>query len=391
MTHSRKLMIWLALGLLLLTAIACQATLTAPAAEIDTDALVRQVVATVEAQLPTPAPIPTTAAVPVQPASSVLQEKLIEVYREANPSVVHIFVFDGQQDFSIPLGSGSGFLIDAEGHIVTNNHVVAEGTRFEVVFADGTRGKAIPIGTDVDSDLAVIQVDSLPPGVEPIPLGDSSNLAVGQFVIAIGNPFGEAGSMSVGIISGLGRTLDSQRVLDSGGRYSLPQVIQTDAAINPGNSGGPLLNLDGEVIGVNSAILTRSGTNSGVGFSIPVNAVKRVAPALIANGKYVYPFMGISMATSLDLEQQKELGLTTTKGVYITDVTPDSPADEAGLIGNNGPGGDFIVAIDGQPVEDSADLISYLVFETEVGQEIKLSVLRNNEEVEIPLVLGARP
>ncbi len=180
--------------------------------------------------------------------------------------------------------------------------------------------------------LGVLKVDDLPENVQPVSLGDSKALQVGQFVVAIGNPFGEAGSMSIGVISGLGRTLESQRIAEGGGRYSLPEVIQTDAAINPGNSGGPLLNLEGEVIGVNSAISTRTGTNSGVGFSIPVNAVKQIVPKLISDGEYVYPYMGIRML-SLDLDLQEQLSLPQTNGAYVTEVTADSPAEDAGLIG----------------------------------------------------------
>ncbi|UCC53582.1 MAG: PDZ domain-containing protein, partial [Anaerolineaceae bacterium] len=213
---------------------------------------------------------------------------------------------------------------------------------------------------------------------------------VGQFVIAIGNPFGETGSMSIGIVSGLGRTLESQRIAEGGGRYSLPEVIQTDAAINPGNSGGPLLNLEGNVIGVNSAISTRTGTNSGVGFSIPVNAVKQVVPKLISDGKYVYPYMGIRMV-SLDLDLQKQLLLPQTSGVYVTEVTENSPAEDAGLVGEGGPGGDLIVAVDGISVLTIDDLIAYLVFETQVGQTVELTVLREGEEMVLPLTLGARP
>lgn len=376
--------------LLLLAAIACQTTLSQPSSEPDTDAIVRDVVATIEAgravEIATPDGFVSTQ---LPPLSRDLEISFVNVYQRANPSVVHIFVYSNQ--FDVPLGSGSGFVIDSDGYIVTNNHVVAEGDTFEVSFVDGERGEASLIGADVDSDLAVLQVKTLPEGVNPIPLGDSANLDVGQFVIAIGNPFGEAGSMSFGIISALGRTIDSQRAVDGGGRYSLPQVIQTDAAINPGNSGGPLLNLDGEVIGVNSSIFTRSGTNSGVGFSIPVNAVKRITPVLIADGSYTYPYLGISMAGTLDLETQQELELPSTIGVYVTNVVPDTPAAEAGLIGSIGPGGDFIQSIDGNTVRDSSDLISYLVFETEVGQTIELSVLRGDEEIVVPLTLGARP
>jgi 2-alkenal reductase len=365
--------------------------------EVDEDAIVRRAVATVEARLPEPAPepeqpqeVPTVTNTQLAPIDVSLQESLINVYNRTNPAVVHIFVFDEIEDTSLPLGSGSGFVFDDEGYIVTNNHVVADGERYEVTFADGQRREADLVGTDVDSDLGVLKVDDIPQNAHAIPLGDSNTLKVGQFVVAIGNPFGEAGSMSIGVISGLERTLESQRIAEGGGRYSLPEVVQTDAAINPGNSGGPLLNLDGQVIGVNSAISTRTGTNSGVGFSIPVNAVKQVVPKLIIDGEYIYPYMGIRML-SLDLDLQEQLSLPQTKGAYVTEVTEDSPAQDAGLIGVNGPGGDLIIAVDGNTVVSSDDLIAYLVFETEVGQTINLTVLRDGEEIDVPLVLGARP
>ena len=205
-----------------------------------------------------------------------LQERLVALYQQANPATVYIVVPG--------LGSGSGFVFDVDGHIVTNNHVVDGGSRYEVVFASGDRSFAQLVGTDVDSDLAVLKVDSLPASVEPLPLANADEVAVGQFVITLGNPFGEQGSMSLGIISGLDRSLLSQRAV-SGDRFSLPEVIQTDAPINPGNSGGPLLNLAGEVVGVNSAIRTTTGTNSGVGFSVPVAAVARIVPDIIAFGQ----------------------------------------------------------------------------------------------------------
>ena len=363
---------------------------------IDTESLVESVVATVEAralkQETAPTPMPVVAdegGLPLAVDQS-LQDQLIDIYRRINPSVVHIFVFDEIEDTSLPLGTGSGFVFNDQGYIVTNNHVVTEGESFEVVFADGMRRKAELVGADVDSDLGVIKVDDLPEGIEPASLGDSRELNVGQFVIAIGNPFGEAGSMSVGIVSGLGRTLDSQRIAEGGGRYSLPEVIQTDAAINPGNSGGPLLDLHGDVIGVNSAISTRTGTNSGVGFSIPVNAVKQIVPRLITDGSYIYPYMGIRMLT-LNLELQEQLELPQATGAYVTEVTEDSPAVDAGLIGANGPGGDLIIAVDGRAVLSSDDLIAYLVFQSEVGQVIELTVIRDGEEVLIPLTLGERP
>jgi 2-alkenal reductase len=342
--------------------------------------------------------VQSTAIINPQTVQSALSELEIEdllvgLYQKVNPSVVHILVYTSRND-AVPLGSGSGFVFDSEGRVVTNNHVVEDGNDFEVVFADGSRRWAEVIGNDVDSDLAVIQVDSLPPNVIPVTLGDSDQLRVGQFVIAIGNPFGEQGSMSLGIISGLGRSLESQRQLDNqGGRYSLPQVIQTDAPINPGNSGGPLLNLAGEVVGVNSAIRTTTGVNSGVGFSIPVNAVRRVIPRLIEEGQYIYAYMGVQIQ-SLNLNLQDRLGLPRPSGAYVTGITPNGPAEDAGLIpaqGDDGQGGDLIVAIDGQPVQDTEQLISYLVFKADVGQTVELTVLRDGETITLPLTLGARP
>ncbi len=370
----------------------CQAATLLPAtnSSIDDEAVIAAAVATVSAETEVVninAPAQTTEIV-----TADLENRFIDVYNRVNPAVVHIFVFD---DNNIFLGTGSGFVIDPNGNIVTNNHVVADGDEFEVVFASGERSRAMLSGTDVDSDLAVIQVDSLPSDVTPVPLGDSGNLQVGQFVVAIGNPFGEAGSMSIGVISGLGRTIDSQRVV-AGGNFSIPQVIQTDAAINPGNSGGPLLNLNGEVIGVNSAILSTSGANSGVGFSIPVNAVRNIAPALIADGEYNYPYIGISMwPQAFTLRQLETLDLPPN-GVFITGVTEGTPADEAGLVGHNlslslTPDGDYITAINGQPVRNSDELLSYLVFETTVGETVELTVIRDGEEIKLPLTLGERP
>jgi 2-alkenal reductase len=357
--------------------------------------------ATVQPTAESPQLVPQAQSTPIINPQSVqsalseleIEELLVGLYQKVNPSVVHILVYTSRND-ALPLGSGSGFIFDSEGRVVTNNHVVEDGNDFEVVFADGSRRWAEVIGNDVDSDLAVIQVDSLPPNVIPVTLGDSDQLRVGQFVIAIGNPFGEQGSMSLGIISGLGRSLESQRQLDNqGGRYSLPQVIQTDAPINPGNSGGPLLNLAGEVVGVNSAIRTTTGVNSGVGFSIPVNAVRRVIPRLIEEGQYIYAYMGVQIQ-SLNLNLQDRLGLPRPSGAYVTGITPNGPAEDAGLIpaqGDDGQGGDLIVAIDGQPVQDTEQLISYLVFKADVGQTVELTVLRDGETITLPLTLGARP
>ncbi|WP_420643007.1 S1C family serine protease [Candidatus Leptofilum sp.] len=387
--------IFLILALAGFVSLGCQAATLLPAesgngSDVDEDAVVAAAVATVSAQanvIDISAPAQSTEVV-----TADLENRFIEIYNRVNPAVVHIFVFD---DDGLFLSTGSGFVVDLEGNIVTNNHVVTGGTEFEVVFASGDRSRADLSGADVDSDLAVISVDSLPANVQPVPLGDSSSLQVGQFVIAIGNPFGEAGSMSIGVISGLGRTIESQRVV-AGGNFSIPQVIQTDAAINPGNSGGPLINLNGEVIGVNSAILSATGENSGVGFTIPVNAVRNIAPALIAEGEYVYPYLGISMWPQAFTIRQLEVLDLPPNGVYVTGVLENTPADAAGLVGNNlsvsfTNDGDYITAINDQPVRTSDDLLSYLVFETIVGETVELTVIRDGEEIKLPLTLGERP
>jgi 2-alkenal reductase len=310
----------------------------------------------------------------------------VRVYQQASPSVVYIIVTG--------TGSGSGFVYDAEGRIVTNSHVVEDARNLEVVFSSGERTRARVVGADADSDLAVIEVDALPEGIEPLPLADSDSLQVGQFVVAIGNPFGEQGSMSMGIVSALGRSLASQRSATGQSTYSLPEVIQTDAPINPGNSGGPLLNLAGEVVGVNAAIASTTGTNSGVGFSIPVAALHLVVPSLIETGRYNYPYLGASFDPEITLDEQTAYSLPQTKGAYVVSVTRGGPADEAGLTaasGSAGRGGDLVVAFDGRPVSNFADLNSYLVFDTTVGQTIELTVLRHGQPLTLNLTLGARP
>lgn len=354
---------------------------------VDAGAIADQVLGQVESRLAQEA---TRTSVALDDSAVLvvdsMQTVLTRLYQQANPSVVYIILPS--------MGSGSGFVYSSDGYIVTNNHVVENGREYEVVFANGERRAAELVGTDADSDLAVIRVDPLPEGVEPLPLAPAESLQVGQFVVAIGNPFGEQGSMSLGIVSGLDRSLRSRRGSVFGGGYSLPEVIQTDAPINPGNSGGPLLNLDGEVVGVNSAIATLTGTNSGVGFSIPVAAVRQIVPKLIEDGEYVYPFLGVSVDDEISLEDQAEYGLSQTQGVYIVSVTDGGPADQAGLIPanpNTGRGGDLIVAIDGQSVSDFSEMNSYLVFRTSPGQTIELTVLRDGETVVLPLTLGARP
>jgi 2-alkenal reductase len=326
-----------------------------------------------------------------------LEQRLTALYEQANPGVVSVIV--------PPAGGGSGFVYSEDGHIVTNNHVVAEGQpaegqtdgarQFKVIFAGGEQRFATLIGSDLDSDLAVLKVDALPPGIAPLRLAEPASARVGQFVVAIGNPFGEQGSMSFGIVSAVGRSLPSQRSLGRSATYSLPDVIQTDAPLNPGNSGGPLLNLKGEVVGVNSAIATTTGSNSGVGFSIPVQAVWRIVPNLIETGRHRYAYMGASFAPELTLTRLEAYGLPQMQGAYIVGLLAGSPATAAGLMAgnanNNDRGGDLIVAIDGQPVTDFDDLNSYLVFYTSPGQTIQLTIWRDGREIEMPLTLGERP
>jgi 2-alkenal reductase len=331
-----------------------------------------------------------TVALPAQAelvSDLALEDRLIQLYQQANQAVVYIV--------AEPLGSGSGFVYDDQGHIVTNDHVIEGARSLEVVFANGERRSASVVGADVDGDLAVIQVDSLPAGVSPLPLAAADDIAVGQFVVAIGNPFGEQGSMSLGIVSGLGRSLTSQRAqMGSGSSYTLPSVIQTDAPINPGNSGGPLLNLDGEVVGVNAAIASTTGANSGVGFSIPVAAVQRIVPNLIASGQHAYSYLGMGFDDEISLSDQLLYGLAQTAGAYVVSITPGGPAAQAGLRAanqNSGQGGDLIVAIDNQAIADFQDLNRYLVFYTAPGQTIQLSVLREGQNITVPLVLGERP
>lgn len=367
-----------------------------PAPTVDTAAIADLVLAQLATAEASATAVPATAVSDTAPLTPILnttlstttdlQTALVALYQQASPAVVYIIVPN--------VGSGSGFVYNAAGYIVTNNHVISGGNNYEVVFADGNRERATLVGSDVDSDLAVLKVESLPASVTPLPLAETDSLAVGQFVVAIGNPFGEQGSMSLGIISALGRSLESQRSVGSSGTYSLPEVIQTDAPINPGNSGGPLLNLEGAVVGINSAIASTTGTNSGVGFSIPVQAIRQIVPSLIAEGRYRYPYMGASFDPEISLEDESLYGLSQTQGAYVVTVTPGGPAAQAGLIPanlNTGRGGDLVIAIDGRAVTNFADMNSYLVFHTTVGQTVDLTILRDGQEILLPLTLGERP
>jgi len=319
------------------------------------------------------------------------EQLFIELYERVSSSVVYIAVTTGSLTGS---GSGSGFVWDTEGHIVTNNHVVESARRIEVIFADGTTAEAELVSTDADNDLAVIKVDVPAGRLHPVELGDSDALRVGQRAIAIGNPFGFEQTMTTGIVSGLGRVVRQE----SG--FSLPQLVQTDAAINPGNSGGPLLDSHGRVIGVTTLIYSNSGTNAGVGFAVPVNTVKRVVPSLIGTGRYADPWLGIQ-ATSISSVLAEELDLPVDQGVLVQSVVEGGPADKAGLRGGSRQvrldgvtlvtGGDIIAAIDGVSLEGMDDLVVYLADHTSVGQRVTLTVLRDGRRQRIQVTLGERP
>ena len=337
---------------------------------------------------------------PAIPNLVALEDTLVDIYESTSPGVVAIRVLTDSGR-----GLGSGFVIDEEGHIITNFHVIEGVTTLEVDFASGYKTRGTVIGSDTDSDLAVIKVKAPPEELSPLPFGDSSEIQVGQTVVAIGNPFGLSGTMTLGIVSAFGRTLQSLHEAPGGGLFTAGDIIQTDAAINPGNSGGPLLNLDGEVIGVNRAIRTYNFTegeeplNSGVGFAIAINLVKRVAPSLISASTYNYPYLGITSLDDLSLVQQEALRLPQPNGAYVIAVTPGSPAEIAGLHGGEEPtdeiglyaGGDLIIAIDGITVYQFGDLLSYLLNHKSPGDTVTLTLLRDAQEMQLDLVLGSRP
>ncbi len=364
-------------------------------------------------QVPSSEPvlIPTLAsepgAVPVvtaQPGSiadpSVSTDVLTGLYERVNPGVVSI-----QTASDAGASAGSGFVIDKEGHVVTNLHVVEGAQALEIDFSDGFKARGEVIGTDPDSDIAVIKVDAPADELFPLPLGDSDLLKVGQTVAAIGNPFRLSGTMTVGIISARGRMLESLRQAPEGNSFTAGDIIQTDAAINPGNSGGPLLNLAGEVVGINRAIRTETVTsagdpaNSGIGFAVSINIVKRVVPALIASGAYDYPYLGISSRDDLSLDLIDALNLDRPTGAYVIEVTAGGPADAAGLLAGTErtsitgllSGGDLIIAADGKPIRNYSDLVGYMMNNKSPGDTIGLTIIRDGKEMQVPVTLGKRP
>jgi len=319
---------------------------------------------------------------------------LAPLYDRVNPGVVNIQVIV-ENEGQTGQGAGSGFVIDEDGHIVTNNHVIDGATQVTVNYYDGTQAEAEIVGVDPDSDIAVIQVAELPEDVHPLPLGDSDAVRVGEWVVAIGNPFGLGSSMSMGIISAIGRAIPSGET-----PFDIPQAIQTDAAINPGNSGGPLLNLNGAVIGVNAQIATGGvAANAGVGFAIPINVVRRIAPVLIEEGQYAWPWIGVT-GGSVNLAIAEANDLPNQDGAYIDSVVEGSPADAAGLRGSSGTvqvdglnapvGGDVIIAADGEAVIEFTDLLVH-VTQKQPGDEVELTLLRDGRTRSVTLELDARP
>ena len=383
------------------------------------------------AATPTPAPVQLPAEHKDALAlAQAQQEALADLYDQVSPSVVNIKVTIAHPDvsggeglpgggspFSLPgmpgmpgqqgelppmRGEGSGWVYDTEGHIVTNNHVVEDADDIIVTFHDGRWAKGELVAADPQADLAVIKVDP-PKGMElkPLPLAEPDSLRVGYSVIAIGAPFGLEETLTTGVVSAIGRSLPVGLDQMGGPHYSLPDVIQTDAAINPGNSGGPLLDLTGRVVGVNFAIESPVRGSSGIGFAIPVSIVQRVVPALIQDGEYHYAYLGIR-GQSVTPELAEALGLPeNVLGAYVDEVMPGGPADKAGVKGGsqvvdeNGielhKGGDIIIAIDGEPVRQFNDLVSYLVTKAAPGQEVTLTVLRDGKEKDLKVTLGERP
>jgi S1-C subfamily serine protease len=361
-------------SLLVLTGLACSLSLPNPAEVLED----------------VPALVPTSGAPPIQISQDLLsqQDALITLYQAVSPGVVSISVAT-----ELGGGQGSGFVYDAEGHIVTNYHVVQDATYIEVSFPSGDQAVGEVVGVDTDSDLAVIKVDVAQDVLVPMRLGDSDALQIGQYVVAIGNPFGLSGSMSVGIVSSVGRSLEGLNEDPQAGRpFTAGDIIQTDAAINPGNSGGPLLNLSGEVVGVNRAIRSfnfndeGNTLNSGIGFAVSINIVKRVVPSLISEGSYDYPYLGVSSVSNLSLAEAQQRGLESTNGALISEVVSGGPADDAGV-----QPGDMIVGIDGNPIQNFDEMIAYLFTHKSPGESVQLAIIRDGDEITLDLVLGARP
>jgi serine protease Do len=379
-----------------------------------------------------PTPLPQSSE--VGDLLAAYQSALENVYINVNPSVVNINVKKRitSENFQMPNGApfqfpsipgvpqspddnqvpepeipqyqqglGSGFVWDEQGYIVSNNHVVEAADEIEVTFHDGSIFSAELVGTDPNSDLAVLKIDADEDLLQPVSIADSNDIRVGQLGIAIGNPYGLEGTMTVGIISAIGRSMPISNGMQTGPVYSIPDVIQTDAPINPGNSGGVLVNDQGQMLGVTYAIESSSGSNAGIGFVIPSNIVKKVIPELIRAGSYQHPYLGIT-GLSLSPDIAEAMGLDANqRGALVIEVSADGPAGKAGLEGSTkvteidgqelNVGGDVIIAIDNQTVKEMDDLIAYLSRSTEVGQKVSLTIIRDSKEMKFDVTLEARP
>jgi serine protease Do len=361
-----------------------------------------------------------STTIPNSDLLNAYQATLESIYSTVSPQVVNIMVLlpatsssfqnipgfgnnnNNNQTPQYSEALGSGFFWDMNGNIVTNNHVVDGASKVEVTLSDGTTYPATIVGQDPYSDLAVIKASVPADKIHPVTLADSTQLKVGEIAIAIGNPYGFEGSMSVGNVSGLGRELpSSQADQTTGATYSIPDIIQTDASINPGNSGGVLVDINGQVIGVTNAIESSSGSNSGVGFAIPSEIVSKVVPSLISTGNYQHPYLGIS-GTDMSPDVAQAMNLPAdTRGALVVTVTAGGPAANAGLQPSNNTatingiqttvGGDVITAINGQTVNSMSDIIAYLAIHTQVGQKVTLTILRNGQSQNVDITLGNRP
>ena len=402
------------------TAVQSAPAYTAPVSAVPSNSNVQSV--------PASAPL-ASAPVTVNPQTvagvAVLQSAYEAIYQNVNPSVVTIEISSlvssanslpgsgglgngqnsqGSQGQVVPTAQGSGFIWDTAGHIVTNNHVVDGAAKISVTFSDGSSYDATLVGTDPNTDLAVIQVTGAPASLlKPVTVGDSTQVQVGQLVIAIGNPYGLGNTMTTGIVSAIGRSIQasassSQNGLTTAPSFSIPDVIQTDAAINPGNSGGVLVDMNGAVIGVPSQLESASGSNSGVGFAIPSAIVNSVAPQLISKGVATHSYLGISGAT-ITADVVSALNLKAgQQGVLIASVVAGGPAGKAGLMaatvdanGNPTAAGDIITGIDGKSITSFEDLVSYLSGSTQPGQTVTLNVLRNGNDIQVKVTLDTQP
>jgi S1-C subfamily serine protease len=356
-------------------------------------------------------PAATTASPVVTPIPNengtetvnALESQVIAVYEAVSLAVVNItsrsYTYNMFRQAVPQEGSGSGFVYDTQGHTVTNYHVVENAEELLVTLAGGQVYEAEIVGADPASDLAVIRIDAGADLPEPVALGDSDNLQVGQFVLAIGNPFGLEQTLTTGVISALGRVIES-----SDGSF-IGEAIQTDAAINPGNSGGPLLDLGGHVVGVNSQIISSSGASAGIGFAVSANTVRRVAPELIAHGYYPHPWLGAQMLTltpaTAEVFREAGMNVPVDTGVLVIETAEGAPADKAGIQGGTHVvrigryqiplGGDIIIAIDGEPVSDLEELTVYLEIQTTIGDTVEVTIVRDGVERAVQVTLEERP